>query len=143
MVQGTVLSWVAHLTEDRVFIQERDAPRFRKAFARLGTTMKKWPAPSDFLAALPPFREPREAPRLESDSGKERAKAEISKLEAMLRTATPAQSKKPPPIVVDDFPRCCVNGTREQPVCDDCKAEFLAVHGPVNKFKKEASNGQI
>lgn len=137
------MSWVDTLTEGRVFHEERDAPRFRKAFAILARTQGTWPAPRDFLAVLPPFREPREAPRLESDAGKARAKAEISKLEAMLRTPTPAQAKKPPPIVVDDLPRCCVNGTREKPLCDDCKAEALELHGPVTEFKKEATDGQV
>jgi len=135
------MSWVDTLTQGRVFHEERDAPRFRKAFAILASTQRAWPAPRDFLDALPAFQEPRELPRLESEASKERAKAEISKLEAMLRTPTPAQSKKPPLIVVDDFPRCCINGTRDRPLCDDCKAEAIELHGPVIKFKKEALNG--
>jgi len=65
----------------------------------------------------------------------------MTSIEEVLLTPTPAQSKKLPPIVVDDFPRCCSNGTREKPLCDDCKAEAVELHGPVTKFMKETNNG--
>ena len=40
-----------------------------------------------------------------------------------------AKAKAPTPTTADDFPRCCENGTREQPLCDDCRAWAQEVHG--------------
>lgn len=46
--------WVEALTNDRVWEREPDAPRFRKAFVKLSQVRRQWPAPADFLEALPP-----------------------------------------------------------------------------------------
>lgn len=46
--------WVAALTDGRVWDQELDAPRFRKAFVKLSQIRRTWPAPADFMEALPP-----------------------------------------------------------------------------------------
>lgn len=46
--------WVAALTKNRVWEQQPDAPRFRAAFVSLAQTRRQWPAPADFLEALPP-----------------------------------------------------------------------------------------
>jgi len=46
--------WVDALTDDKVWEQEFDAPRFRKAFVKLSQTRRQWPAPADFFEAIPP-----------------------------------------------------------------------------------------
>ena len=53
LINGTVLAWSEVLTAGRVFDEQLDAPRFRKAFVTLAATRTSWPAPADFLTALP------------------------------------------------------------------------------------------
>lgn len=71
------------LTANRAFEQFRDAPRFRKAFESLFSSKRRWPAPVDFLEAMPRLTasEVKEI-RLTSDSHSlvaARSIAEISK----------------------------------------------------------------
>lgn len=54
LIAGTAAMWVDALTNGRVWEQEPDAPRFRRAFVKLSQTRRQWPAPADFLEALPP-----------------------------------------------------------------------------------------
>lgn len=54
MIQGTAAMWVDALTAGKVWEQEFDAPRFRKAFVTLSQTRRQWPAPADFFEAIPP-----------------------------------------------------------------------------------------
>lgn len=54
LIEGTAAMWVEALTDDRVWDQQLDGPRFRKAFVKLSQTRRQWPAPADFLEAMPP-----------------------------------------------------------------------------------------
>jgi hypothetical protein len=54
LIEGTAAMWVTAITKGRVWEQQFDAPRFRDAFATLALTRRTWPAPADFLEALPP-----------------------------------------------------------------------------------------
>ncbi|NII73934.1 hypothetical protein FHW84_002507 [Dyella sp. SG562] len=139
VIPGTVATWFESITHRRVFHEERDRPRFRAAFIDLAGRMKHWPTPQDFLESMPSFQEPRELPRLESEESKARARKAMDELGEMLRVKEPRQNKPPQIRQTDDFPRCCEKGTKEQPVCDECRAEALADHGPVTQFWKEAS----
>lgn len=48
--------WVATITTRPVlWDEERDAPRIKKAFLELMATADHWPAPSAFLAMIPPL----------------------------------------------------------------------------------------
>ena len=47
------MAWVEAVTNRRAFDEGLDAGRFRKAFVTLAMTRTSWPAPADFLAALP------------------------------------------------------------------------------------------
>ncbi|WP_258954370.1 hypothetical protein [Stenotrophomonas indicatrix] len=42
------------ITEGRIFDQELDAPRFKRAFAILCRDCRQWPLPSSLLEAMPP-----------------------------------------------------------------------------------------
>lgn len=58
MVQTTANLWIEAITNlNRVWIEERDTDRIRKAFRTLAATMDRWPAPKHFLEALPPTNE--------------------------------------------------------------------------------------
>lgn len=50
---GTVMAWTEAVTHNREFVEQLDAQRFRKAFVALAVTRTSWPAPRDFLDALP------------------------------------------------------------------------------------------
>lgn len=54
------MAWVEALNCNRVWDQDRDAPRFREAFRTLAANSTRWPAPVDFVAALPAY-EPKQA----------------------------------------------------------------------------------
>lgn len=47
------MAWVEAITTKREFDEGLDASRFRKAFVTLASTRTSWPAPADFLTALP------------------------------------------------------------------------------------------
>jgi hypothetical protein len=82
LVEGTVMAWVEAVNLNRAWDEERDAPRFRRAFATLSATRKQWPSPADFLEAIP-AHEPQQAlpPPVCSP---EQAKANLAKLQAIL-----------------------------------------------------------
>lgn len=46
-------TWVASLTFELAWCEERDVERIRGAFARLGREANRWPSPREFLIALP------------------------------------------------------------------------------------------
>ena len=54
VLPGTAQAWVEAITFNREFDEAQDAPRFRRAFVQLAATRITWPAPRDFLDALPP-----------------------------------------------------------------------------------------
>lgn len=41
------------VTHNRKFDEDLDPPRFREAFTTLAATRTSWPAPPDFIGALP------------------------------------------------------------------------------------------
>lgn len=53
MIAGTAMAWAEALTAERAWDQQRDTPRIRSAFITLAATRRHWPAPRDFLDALP------------------------------------------------------------------------------------------
>lgn len=54
LIAGTAMAWGEALTLGKVWDQQLDAPRFRRAFVALAATRKTWPSPSDFMDNLPP-----------------------------------------------------------------------------------------
>lgn len=54
LIEGTAAMWAEALTEGRVWDEQLDGPRFHKAFVKLSQIRRTWPAPADFLEALPP-----------------------------------------------------------------------------------------
>lgn len=52
-VDGTVAAWMESLTYGRVWDEQRDTPRIRKAFSVLMQTSERWPSPSQFNDCLP------------------------------------------------------------------------------------------
>lgn len=83
MVEGTVAAWVDAVTLNRHWDEGQDAPRFRKAFATLGQNRSSWPAPRDFLEAMPPRAELKALPAKPSDPA--RAQACIDEIASLFR----------------------------------------------------------
>jgi hypothetical protein len=91
LIEGTVAAWMETITHGRLFEQERDTPRIRAAFRTIAGRCRTWPAPVDFLDALPRIESPPMARRIESGGSREVAMKHIAELTAKLRIppATP------------------------------------------------------
>lgn len=48
------MGWYRAVTDERVWDQQLDTPRFRKAFVNLMKNRRQWPSPADFIEAMPP-----------------------------------------------------------------------------------------
>ena len=53
MLPGTAQAWIEALTDGRTWDRERDEQRVRRAFVVLSKTVRRWPAPVEFVEALP------------------------------------------------------------------------------------------
>lgn len=53
MLPGTAQAWIEALTDGRAWDRERDEQRVRRAFVVLSKTVRRWPAPVEFVEALP------------------------------------------------------------------------------------------
>lgn len=87
-------AWLEALTTGRVWDQERDTARIRQAFVLLAQTQRTWPAPRDFLDALPPS--PMPVLRLARPaSNPEVAKKALAEIGRMVGSSGPAEPKAP------------------------------------------------
>lgn len=65
------MAWLEAITSGRSWDQDRDTPRIREAFVTLARIRRQWPAPVDFLDAVPRIRvELKALPRVASDPAK-------------------------------------------------------------------------
>lgn len=83
MIEGTAMAWCEALTDQRVWDERLDAPRFRKAFVTLAKTRTHWPAPTHFMEALPP-REQLALTKQTIPADPERAAAAIAEVQRLL-----------------------------------------------------------
>ena len=61
---ATIAVWVEAICTGRVFNEQDDVPRFRRAFATLMQRESRWPSPAKFLDALPSNVTPLRRPKL-------------------------------------------------------------------------------
>jgi hypothetical protein len=140
VIVGTAETWMEAICHRRQWSQREDTGRVRAAFRTLAAESTSWPRPRDFLDALP-ARAPVEAiPSLLDESARERsrlaAEKAISEIGELLHVKQPENHPKPAPLApLVDFPRCCEKGTREQPVCDECRAWAQETHGRPRAFQ--------
>lgn len=85
LIQGTVAAWLETITHGRVFEQDRDTPRIRAAFCTIAGRNRTWPAPVDFLDALPRIESTTHGRRIESDASREVGMRHIADLAAKLK----------------------------------------------------------
>jgi hypothetical protein len=82
-IGGTLLGWYEALSS-RWYEETEDAPRFRQGFRELMRTSKRWPAPANFLDALPPlaadYRPSENVKRLPNDEVNRVGLAHIGKI---------------------------------------------------------------
>lgn len=83
LLQGTAMAWVEVMAQGRAWDRARDTPRIRTAFVTLAANRGSWPAPRDFLAALPPAEPVKALPARPADP--ERAREIIEALARELR----------------------------------------------------------
>ncbi len=82
--RGTLPAWVEAITEGRAFDEQRDAPRFKAAFRTLQGRCTSWPAPREFLEAMPPLPGAPRTKRLDSDHARACGMRAIAEINAML-----------------------------------------------------------
>lgn len=146
VIVGTAETWMEAICHRREWHQSHDTARVRAAFRTLAAGCTSWPRPRDFLDALP-ARVPAQAlPSLLDEVARERARqvaeTEIAKIGQMLRVTPAGSYPKPAPLApLADFPRCCEKGTREQPVCDECRAWAQETHGQPLAFQTPEEEG--
>lgn len=82
VISLTAAVWGQTLGNGKVWVERRDAPRFEVAFETLCRTCRRWPAPADFLAALPacPPDRTEEPRRIESAEAKARTQAIVDEM---------------------------------------------------------------
>ncbi|WP_205957717.1 hypothetical protein [Pseudoxanthomonas winnipegensis] len=84
MLPGTANAWTDAITDGKAWDEQLDAPRFRRAFVTLSKIVKRWPAPAEFLEALPP-REQLALTKQPIKADPERAAKHIAEIERTLR----------------------------------------------------------
>lgn len=84
VIAGTLLAWSETITHGRRFDQGRDELRFREAFRVLANRHRRWPAPVDFLDALPGLPGAPRVARLESDENKRRGMQALTEIAARM-----------------------------------------------------------
>lgn len=70
------MAWLESLCDGRAWDQQRDTPRIRAAFLALAKGRRTWPAPVDFIEAMPRLAPQRALSSKSADP--ERAKAAIA-----------------------------------------------------------------
>lgn len=89
LIAGTAMAWMEALTDGRQWDADRDANRIRRAFVTLARTRRTWPAPADFLDALPRL-EPLRALGSQAGHDPERVQRAIAEATAILDGKTQA-----------------------------------------------------
>lgn len=84
LTRGTLPAWVEAITEGRQFVEQRDAPRFKAAFRTLQGRCTSWPAPREFLDAMPSLPGAPRHKRLGSDEARACGMRAIAEISAML-----------------------------------------------------------
>ena len=90
--------WAKTITHGRKYEEDRDAPRFRDAFLIIANRHRRWPAPVDFLEAMPRTEPAPRVPLIENDKAREVGMRHIADLAARLKI----EPVKPHTEVADD-----------------------------------------
>lgn len=105
VLPGTAMTWLETITDGRKFEQERDTPRFRAAFRTLQARSTHWPAPREFLEALPRLEGEPRLKRLERPEARAAGARAIAEITALLGLNEPPQTFQTPEEETDDFQR--------------------------------------
>lgn len=100
VISMTAAVWGQCIGSGRLLDEQRDAPRFEAAFETLCRTCRRWPAPADFIQALPPCPPDRPAPgppRVENPAAKARIEAIIKGIARGFAVRPPAETADPAP----------------------------------------------
>lgn len=84
MLPGTAQAWIEAITDGRAWEQERDLERVRRAFVVLSRTIRRWPAPVEFIEAMPRPREQLALEKQHIPANPERAAAAIDEIRRTL-----------------------------------------------------------
>lgn len=84
ILPGTAQAWAEAIADGREWDERRDAQRMRTAFVTLARTMRRWPAPAEFLDALPPVPPPLALAKEHRPASPQQRAAAIEKIRTML-----------------------------------------------------------
>lgn len=89
VIRATALVWRETLGDGWTWEMARDRPRFQAAFRALAARCRHWPAPRDFLEALPRIQppRPRTVVRLQDAAAQRAAREHIAALGRQLGMA--------------------------------------------------------
>ncbi|MCL6619472.1 MAG: hypothetical protein K6T33_06740 [Thermomonas hydrothermalis] len=79
--------WVEAITDGRRWVRERDVPRIEAAFLQLAKTAERWPAPAQFLRAIP------DAPRAPELPPPPMSEAQLARVREMIQRAREALAR--------------------------------------------------
>lgn len=87
VLTSAAMTWYEAAIDGRAWDEARDTERVRKAFRTLVATMRRWPVPAEFLAALPPLPEPLAIGKDHKPASPAARAAAVAKVNALLRQA--------------------------------------------------------
>ena len=85
VIAGTAMAWNEAITHGKRFSDQQDPRLFADAFRVLGRRCRRWPAPVDFLDALPSRGADRMPVMLESGAAREVGMRHLADIAAKLR----------------------------------------------------------
>lgn len=95
VIPATVKVWAETICRNRVFNRVTDDVRIREAFRVLAETCRRWPAPRDFIEALPrPFSQEKKDPKIPSEQTLATGKAHLETIRR--RLGIPDNDDTPP-----------------------------------------------
>lgn len=94
MLTGTAQAWMEAITDGRAWDARRDADRVRASFRTLGRTTRRWPAPAEFLDALPRVEQTAIGYEVKPTSPEEAAKI-LERLRREVEGAPPLEARPP------------------------------------------------
>lgn len=94
---ATVAVWLDSLTREMAWNEDRDLERVRTAFSRLSAQNLRWPAPREFLIALPPPRQPK---RIGNNRGRKPSAVALAHIAECARLLAEVEAAEPSPPMV-------------------------------------------
>jgi len=84
VIAGTAQAWREAITAGKSYDEDRDAERFKAAFRTLAGRCTHWPAPRDFLDAMPSLPGAPAVAKIDSDDNRRRGMQALADIAARM-----------------------------------------------------------